>query len=122
MISKKYRLKQREVRKVLTSIKPFFSYDFVLKTKINKKDFNRFAIVIWSKSVKNNVIRNYFRRFFYRFIKKSYLYIDSFKSKNKYDLVFVLKKQTKLDKYDKKTIVSFENNLVFLEKKLRNNL
>ena len=122
MISKKYRLKQREVRKVLAGIKPFFSYDFVLKVKINKKDFNRFAIVIWSKSVKNNVIRNHFRRLFYRFIKKSYLYLDSFKSKNKYDLVFILKKQTKLDKYDKKTIVSFENNLVFLEKKLRNNL
>jgi hypothetical protein len=46
MIKKIYRLKDREVKKVLGKTKPFFSYGIVLNMKLNKKDFNRFAIVI----------------------------------------------------------------------------
>jgi len=39
-----------------------------------------------------------------------------FNSKN-YDFVFVVKKQTKLDKTDKKTIFNFEKDLIFLKSK-----
>jgi len=46
MIKKIYRLKEREVKKVLGKTKPFFSYGIVLNAKINRENFNRFAIVI----------------------------------------------------------------------------
>ncbi|MDQ7023097.1 MAG: hypothetical protein Q9M97_06245 [Candidatus Gracilibacteria bacterium] len=65
MIKKQFRLKEREVRKVLGKSKPFFSSGIVLNKKINKKPFNRFAIVIGSKSVNTNVTRVFFRRKFY---------------------------------------------------------
>ena len=95
MISKKNRLTEREVKKVLTRWKPFFSYWIVLNYQRNNLDFNRFAIVIWWKSVKNSVERNYFRRLFYDLVSDK---LDVIKS---YDMVFVVKKQTKLDKKEK---------------------
>jgi hypothetical protein len=55
MIKKIYRLRQREVKKVLQRAKPFFSYGIVLNVFENKLNYNRFAIVIGSKSV--NIIR-----------------------------------------------------------------
>jgi hypothetical protein len=39
-------------------------------------------------------------------------------SKN-YDFVFLVKKQTKLDKNDKKAILDFEKDLSFLESKFK---
>jgi len=46
MIKKIYRLKEKEVKKVLGKTKPFFSYSIVLNSKPNREVFNRFAIVI----------------------------------------------------------------------------
>ena len=46
MIKKIYRLKEREIKKVLGKTKPFFSYGIVLNMKPNRKGFNRFAVVI----------------------------------------------------------------------------
>jgi RNase P protein component len=90
-----------------------------LNMKLNKKDFNRFAIVIWSKSVNTNVTRSFFRRFFYNFIHNSSFFTNNVNSEKNYDLVFIVKKQTKLDKSDKKTIVDFEKDLSFLENKIK---
>jgi hypothetical protein len=42
MIKKIYRLKEREVKKVLSKRKPFFSYGIVLNIFKNKLDYNRF--------------------------------------------------------------------------------
>jgi hypothetical protein len=53
MIKKNFRLKEREVKKVLKYSKPFFSYGIVLNSFKNKLKYNRFAIVIGSKSVKS---------------------------------------------------------------------
>jgi len=117
MIKKIYRLKEREVKKVLKYSKPFFSYGIVLNVSKNKLNHNRFAIVLGSKSVKSWVERNYFRRRFYDFvfqnnlIKKSLHFWEWF-----YDLVFVIKKQTKLDKREQKSINSFVKDLTFLMK------
>lgn len=129
MIKKIYRLKEREVKKVLLKGKPFFSYWIVLNVLENKLSYNRFAIVIWSKSVNTNITRNFFRRLFYDFILKSSIYVplisngvlDELKGKNWVrwiDFVFVLKKQTKLDKRDEKSIKSFINDLNFIIKKI----
>jgi len=117
MIKKEYRLKEKEVKKVLKYSKPFFSYGIVLNVNKNKLNHNRFAIVLGSKSVKSWVERNYFRRRFYDFIYKNNLinknlYLDKWF----YDLVFVVKKQTKLDKKEQKSINSFEKDLNFLIK------
>ncbi len=116
MILKEYRLKEKEVKKVLKIWKPFFSYWIVLNSLVNKLSYNKFSIVIWSKSVNTNVTRNFFRRFFYN---KIHLFTKKSLQNNKYlDLVFIVKKQTKLDKKDKKTIISFEKDLDFLIKKI----
>ncbi len=113
MISKKYRLTEKQTKKVLQKWKPFFSYWIVLNFSKNKLNYNRFAVVIWWKSVKSNVERNFFRRFFYNKISQTeFLSVW-------YDYVFVVKKQTKLDKNDKKSIFSLENDINFLINKIK---
>ena len=108
MISKINRLTEREVKKVLTRWKPFFSYGIVLNYMKNNLDKNRFAIVIWWKSVKTNVARVFFRRMYYDIVK------DNLDSKKWIDFVFVVKKQTKLDKNEEKSIITFKKDIKFL--------
>ncbi len=116
MIFKKYRLKEKEVKRVLWKWKPFFSYWIVLNSLINKFENNRFAIIIWAKSVNNNITRNYFRRLFHDIVKdKIKKEVVNWKYK---DFVFVIKKQTKLDKNNKKTILSFMSDLNFILNKV----
>ena len=108
MISKKNRLTEREVKKVLGRSKPFFSYGIVLNYVKNRLQKNRFAIVIWKKSVNTNVTRVFFRRMFYNIVQKEL-------ENNKWlDFVFVVKKKTKLDKNDEKSILSFKKDINFL--------
>lgn len=113
MISKKNRLSEKEVKKVLTRWKPFFSYGMVLNYLKNTLDINRYAIVIWWKSVKTNVARNYFRRMFYDLVK------ENLEEKKWLDYVFVVKKQTKLDKNDENSINSFKKDINFLLNKIK---
>lgn len=113
MISKKFRLTEKQVKRVLHKWKPFFSYWIVVNYWKNKIWYNRFSIVIWAKSVNNNVERNFFRRRFYNLIKNN-INCDFW-----YDFVFVVKKLTKLDKKDKKSIFSFDNDIKFLLNKLK---
>ena len=113
MIKKIYRLREREVKKVLQKWKPFFSYNIVLNSTQNKKSYNRFAIVIGSKSVRTNVERNFFRRKFYDLVS------DYAKDEVKWrDFVFVVKKKTKLDKRIDTSISSFEKDIRFLIQKI----
>lgn len=114
MIAKKYRLSEREVGKVLRIGKPFFSYGIVLNYTKNKYDYNRFAIVIGKKSVANNVIRTTARRRFYDSVGS---YIPQ---KWYYDLVFVVKKKTKLDIKDPDKLQIFQKDILFLLKKIFN--
>jgi len=117
MIKKFFRLKQREVKKVLNKRKPFFSYGVVLNKYKNKLKYNRFAIVIGSKSVNSWVERNFFRRRFYDFIFTNNLVKQEFDNNwIYYDFVFVIKKETKLDKKQQKSINSFDKDLNFLIK------
>jgi len=113
MISKGNRLKEREVKKVLSRWKPFFSYWIVLNYMINKQKKNRYAIVIWWKSVKTNVSRNFFRRKFYDIVS------DKLEQEKWIDFVFVVKKQTKLDKKEQNSINSFEKDINFLLNKIK---
>ena len=113
MIKKIYRLREREVKKVLQKWKPFFSYNIVLNSLPNKKSYHRFAIVIWWKSVRTNVERNFFRRVFYDMISE-YCKDDE----NNSDFVFVVKKKTKLDKTDESSIKTFEKDIRFLIQKI----
>ena len=112
MISKKNRLSEREVKKVLTRWKPFFSYGIVLNYLKNNLTKNRYAIVIWWKSVKTNVARVFFRRKFYDLVS------DRLETDRWYDFVFVVKKQTKLDKNDEKSILNFKKDIKFLLNKI----
>lgn len=147
MISKNFRLKEEEVKKVLKFWKPFFSYWMVLNYKNNNFENNRFAIIISGKNVETSVERNFFRRRFYDSIDKKLL-IGTIKEKTlvitsdseviqktwnnvvngllrtsqwqkmttHYDLVFVLKKQTKLDKTKIESINWYDNDIRFLLK------
>ena len=113
MISKKNRLTEREVKKVLSRWKPFFSYGIVLNYMKNNYKKNRYWIVIWAKSVKNNVTRVFFRRLFYNLV------FDKLEADRWIDFVFVVKKQTKLDKNDEKSIMNFEKDIKFLLNKIK---
>ena len=115
MISKKYRLSEKEVKKVLKRWKPFFSYWLVLNYLKNNLEKNRFAIVIWAKTVKNNVERNFFRRKFYNLVKEKVW--DLYKN-GWIDYVFVVKKQINFDIKDEKIIKSYENDIKFLLNKI----
>ena len=110
MLKKQFRLNENEVKKVLKFWKPFFSYGVVLNKIKSKLPHNRFWIVIWSKSVNTNVTRNFFRRKFYDLVSQ----IIEIKWGQEYDIVFVVKKATKLDKKDKQSIFSFEKDTNFL--------
>ena len=112
MISKKNRLSEREVKKVLTRWKPFFSYGIVLNYLKNNSEKNRYGIVIWGKSVKTNVTRVFFRRRFYDLVS------DRLEANKWYDFVFVVKKQTRLDKNDEKSILNFKKDIKFLLNKI----
>ena len=120
MIPKKLRLKEREVKKVLSRKKPFFSYNIVLNYSKNNFRYSRFAIVIWKKSVKNSVERVFFRRKFYKNIIASYSH-TFIKPPVNFDLVFVVKKKTKLDKRDEKSIKDFEKEIDYLLNKAVSN-
>jgi len=112
VISKKNRLSEREVKKVLTRWKPIFSYGVVLNYLKNNLNMNRYWIVIWWKSVNTNVTRVFFRRTFYDFVW------TNIKWKKGIDYVLVVKKQTKLDKKDKNSILSFKKDIKFLLNKI----
>lgn len=113
MIAKKYRLTEKETKRVLQKWKPFFSYGIVLNYMPNRIWNNRFAIVIWKKSVKNNIIRNFIRRKFYDLV------FDKIIQKKGFDMVFVVKKQTKFEKNDLKSILNFEKDIQFLLNKIK---
>lgn len=113
MISKNYRLTENNLKKVLKFWKPFFSYWAVLNYKNNNIENNRFAIIISSKNVDSSVERNFFRRRFYDSIDKKLL-VKSPDTKSNYDFVFVLKKETKLEKRKIESINSFDNDIRFL--------
>jgi len=115
MIAKKFRLKETEVKKVLKSGKPFFSYWIVANKIKNRLPYNRFALVVSSKSVDTAVERNFFRRTFYEEVR-SFIFKES--EKHFYDFVFVIKKQNKLDKKDKKNINLYKREIDFLFSKI----
>ena len=81
-----------------------------MKNKLTK---NRYAIVIWSKSVKTNVERVFFRRKFYDIVS------NKLEDKNGIDYVFVIKKKTKLDKKEQNSITWFEKDIKFLLNKIK---
>ena len=112
MIAKRYRLTEKQVKKVLHKWKPFFSREIVLNKFKNDYNYNRFAVVISWKSVKSAVERNFFRRRFYDFCREKIL----FNPWN--DLVFVVKQKTKLDKNDENCLNFFLRDLEYLMKKM----
>ena len=117
MISKKSRLTEREVKKVLGRWKPFFAYWIVLNKIPNREWKNRFAIVIGWKSVNTNVTRTFFRRKFYDYISWTTLFTGSVEKTT--DFVFVVKKKTQLDRKSLEALKTFEKDLNFLVKKVK---
>lgn len=111
MLKKILRLNEREVKKVLIQKKPFFSYGIVLNSGKNTLWHLRFWVVISAKSVENNVNRVFFRRLFYDTVAPTSLLEMPF------DLVFVVKKDTKLDKRNPECVKQFQNDVKFLIKK-----
>lgn len=111
MIKKKFRLRERDVKRVLQKWEPFFSYGIVLNKQRNKLDCNRFAIVISWKSVSSWVERNFFRRRFYDFIWNSKIFSEKW-----FDFVFLVKTKTKLSKKD--SLETFLKDLKFLLSKI----
>lgn len=109
MIKKVYRLNERQTKKVLSVWKPFFSYWVTSKILKNNLNYNRFSIVIWWKSVENNVCRVFFRRKFFH-LTSEFITTDN----KGFDMVFFVKKQLKLDKKNTEVINSFKKDIKFL--------
>jgi ribonuclease P protein component len=65
MIAKEYRLTEREVRKVLSRRRPFFSYMFIANILENKTTHGHLGILLSSKVARGSVNRNFWRRRFY---------------------------------------------------------
>jgi len=114
MIKKIYRLKEKDVKKVLKFWKPFFSYWIVLNKVLNKLPYSRFSLVLGSKVVNTNITRNFFRRRYYNYIDDV---IKANSLKKNYDVTLVVKKKIKLDMKDKSSLFSFDKDLRFLIKK-----
>lgn len=116
MIAKKYRLKEREVKKVLAKWKPFFSYSIVFNVFPNRLNYSRYAIVIGGKSVPNNIVRNTIRRRFYDLVHEKY-------SQNNYgDIVCVVKSKVKLT-WNPQDLQKFSSEITYLfDKKLWKNI
>ncbi len=114
MIAKKYRLSEREVKKVLRNWKPFFSRGSVLNILPNEYWYNRYAIVISWKSVGTAICRNFFRRMYYNIASKN---IQTGEKKS-CDIVCLIKKQTKLNQNDQKNIAIFKKEIHFLMRKI----
>jgi ribonuclease P protein component len=112
MIKKKYRLTEREFRKVLSRKKPFFSYLFVANTTPNTLSFPRLGILLPSKCANGSVNRNFFRRKFYDIFSQKVGNISS-------DIVLVPKKWTILDYTDANCVAEFEKNIMFLARIIR---
>lgn len=113
MIKKKFRLREKEVKRVLQKWKPFFSYNIVLNKQKNKLWFNRFAIVISAKSIETNVERNFFRRRFYDFIQNSKI-----SEEQSQDFVFVIKTKSRFCKKQTQSLNLFYKDLQFLISKI----
>ncbi len=116
MLKKILRLNEKEVKKVFMQKKPFFSYGIVLNVWRSMLPHLRFWIVISAKSVENNVNRVFFRRMFYKLVA------EVAKIPLSGDLVFVLKKDTKLEKRDAQSVIQFQNDVKFLLKKWQESL
>ena len=119
MIQKTYRLKEKEVKKVLAKGKPFFSYMVVLNSIPNNYAYHRFGIVLSQKSLKNSVTRNFFRRKFYNLLRLHWFITsrkqhDTIENIQHFDFVCVVKKHIKLDKTEALTREDFEKNIYFL--------
>lgn len=84
MIAKKYRLSERELRRVFREKKPFFSSVLIANVQKNSLTYSRLGILLSSKITPGSVNRNTFRRIFYRF-SREVLPLG-------YDIVFVVKK------------------------------
>lgn len=112
MLAKEYRLTEKETKKVLHKWKPFFSHEIVLNIIKNNYNHNRFSIVIWWKSVKTNVERSFFRRRFYDYM------LDRIDKAPFYDMVFTIKRTTKLDKEDKNSLENYKKTLNYLINKI----
>ncbi|NRH20604.1 hypothetical protein HOO68_00985 [Candidatus Gracilibacteria bacterium] len=112
MISKEYRLTEREVKKVLNRKKPFFSYTCVANTLDIKNKHGRCGILLSSKCTKGSVNRNFWRRKFYDI---SLPFLDA----TPLDIVLVMKKGTVLNYKNEGDILEFEKNLQFIYKKIK---
>jgi len=112
MISKKFRLREREVKKVFQQKKPFFSNLFIANVRTNALQTNRFAILLGSKNVAGSVERNFFRRSFYRevaaFIQKG----------TGADILFVPKKKVTFSRRKEASVEEFLKEIRYLLQKI----
>lgn len=109
MLKKSLRLAEREVRRVIWKWKPFFSYWIVLNKLKSRRNYSRFAIVIWWKSTRTAISRNFFRRRFYENMRTNVDAIESW-----FEYVFIVKKNLKLDHNDDSSVKLFDKDISFL--------
>lgn len=112
MIPKKFRLKEREIKKVFHQKKPFFSSLFIANVRPNQFGANRFAILLGSKSIHGSVERNFFRRTFYQET------LPFLTQQGSFDVLFVPKKKVVFCKQDSANVAEFTREIRYLLKKI----
>lgn len=95
MLSKKYRMKEREVKLAMKRGKPIFGTFFTCIVFPNRYTQNhRLAIVAGNKHTKSAVLRNAYRRSIYTASKE----LIETPTWRKYDIVLITKKGVKITK------------------------
>lgn len=117
MIAKQYRLTERELGKVLSRRKPFFSYQFIANVLTNRLPYDRVALLLPGKVARGSVNRNFWRRHFYTESSRM-IYDRATTSNEHFDIVVVPKKGTILDKKNHEHLAEFEKNIQFLYRKI----
>lgn len=110
MIAKKFRLSEKDLRKVFAQKKPFFSYMMIANVRKNSLSHARVGILLSAKITRWSVNRNFFRRLTYE-VSKNFLSLP-------FDIVFVIKKGNQLSFKNKKDCDDFIENLSFIYKKI----
>lgn len=109
MIAKKYRLNEKEFRKVLQKRKPFFSYGMIANVLPNRVGYARIGILLSGKQCRGSVNRNSFRRFTYDLSRP---FLDGIG----HDIVFVPKKGKILDHKNPEDFSEMKKDIQFLWK------
>ncbi len=117
MIAKLYRLKEREVRRVLRVRRPVFGGSIIASIEANRLPYNRFAFVVSGKHAPTSIDRNFFRRRFYESLRP-FITAGIVGVRSHVDCVCTLRRGTRLDRRNITTVEVFRADMATISQKI----